>query len=203
MLGQPAVTSNWETTEPGWWTERFTYTFKKNGIAVGSGPSAGVWNLPPTTPAYFNYILSSNSKADIGVWEITVTGTLTTHPNATKPTTSFVFTVTIINDCETPTVIDSPTPKTISNMNVAVGGPTVTQDTTFMNTIANTRADTTWCGAYTITWSPAYPSFMTYTYPTISLTSTNPADVVSSPYTLTMTITLTDFPTAVAKTKTF
>jgi hypothetical protein len=117
---------------------------------------------------------------------------------------TYSFTVTVVTECEL-TVIDSPTAKTINNMTVYVSQGSVTQDTTMTNSVAVTKNNASFCNGYTVTWSASLPTFMSYTYPTITLVSTNPADVTTYPnaISLTMTFKLTDYPTITAVTKTF
>jgi len=73
------------------------------------------------------------------------------------------------------------------------------------NSVAVSKSNSSFCGGYTVTWSASLPSFMSFTYPTITLVSTNPTDVATYPsaISLTMTFKLTDYSIVTAVTKTF
>lgn len=91
-------------------------------------------------------------------------------------------------------------------MTVSVGAGPVTQDATMTNSAAVNRVDPNFCGAYTITWTPAtLPTFMSFTYPTITLVSNNAADAITypSPISISVTYKLTGYPSIPAVVKTF
>ena len=73
------------------------------------------------------------------------------------------------------------------------------------NSVAVAQSNLSFCGPYTITWSPALPSFMTFADPIITLTSSNPADVATYPNPITMTVTykLTNYSSITSVSKTF
>lgn len=174
-------TKVFESTELGCYGEQFTFTCLKNGVSSPC-PSNSIVIVSPTS--LLTYSLNPTTFTDVGTWDITIIGTLTTLlPSPISA--QFTFNVIITSDCVN-TLLDSI--KTINNMVVAVNGPTVTQDITWPDSIGTvTHSNQAWCGprTYTIVGQPA---FMTFTNPTVSLTTTNPLHV--GPYTVTVTIGL-------------
>ena len=88
-------------------TEIITVTYLKDGVPVGAGPFGFIvnknWSQTPTP----HFLLNTSSPNDVGVWTVTVSGSLTT-PAGGPYTDTFSFVMTIKSDCEaTPTVIDS------------------------------------------------------------------------------------------------
>ena len=101
-------------------------------------------------------MVSTTNKIDIGVYTVTLRGTLQdlTNPNTGSPWyDEFTFTLTVQSDC----VNTSLTDKTINNMTLSIGSSN-TQDATFADSTATTRGVANYCGArtYTITPSKAF-----------------------------------------------
>lgn len=199
-VGAAAVVYNPETTALGCWAETWTKSCKLNGVSTPC-PTGFVLTSPvqASNPGYGTFSFYTNSNADRGVWTVTMQGTY--NSIVAGP---WSFDVTVVTLCET-TVIDSPTAKTINNMTVYVGQGSVTQDTTMTNSVSVAQSNPAFCDGYTVTWSVSLPSFMSYTYPTITLLSTSPNDLITypSPVSLTMTFKLTGYPAITAVTKTF
>jgi len=112
--------------------------------------------------------------------------------------------MTIKSDCEaTPTIIDNPTPITISNMSHTIAGTASTQVPSPMNSVANARLNPSYCGPYTYTFWESYPWLSIQGGTTIQVLSSDPAAVIGSPFTIHLVMALTNFPTVATVTKTF
>ena len=104
----------------------------------------------------------SSSSADVGIHSITVTVSLADYPSVSS--ISKTFTITVQSDCIN-TVI---TNKTLINMSNKVSLAAVTQDISFLDSIATSRSNPTYCGARTYTFSPTR-TFLTISGSTLSL----------------------------------
>lgn len=98
-------------------------------------------------------MVSTTNKLDIGVYTVTLKGTLQglNIPNTSTPyTDEFTFTLTVQSDCVN-TVLNT---MTINNMNLSIGGSN-TQDATFTDSTAVTRGNAAYCGTRTYTFTPS------------------------------------------------
>lgn len=131
-----------------------------------------------STPASPYLTVNSNSAADIGVYLVTIKGTLSTLINPATPglhwTTSFSFTLTVVNDCHLTTITD----KVINSMSNSVSLPAITQNVDFTDAKASSYANPTFCGARTYTLLPNL-TFLTISGTVMSLATLNLADVSS------------------------
>ena len=126
-----------------------TATYSKAGTGSISKPSCFTYSGGPASPSL---IVNCNTKADIGVYTIVVTGSLASPPAGMSPTSAnFTFVVTIQSDCVNTTWN---TGWTVNNMTAAVGGAAATQTVFLNDSISTARTDTTWCGTRTYTFSP-------------------------------------------------
>jgi hypothetical protein len=106
--------------------------------------------------------VSTSNSADVGTHIITLTVSLADYPSVTS--ISRTFTITVQSDCIN-TVI---TNKTLINMSNKVSLAAVTQDISFLDLIATSRSNPTYCGARTYTLSPTR-TFLTVSGSTLSL----------------------------------
>jgi hypothetical protein len=158
-------------------------------------------DLTPTTkPSFIKFDPSSDkdftidtvSAADAGVYKVILTATLVDF-DSTQKSTSFETTLTLVDTC--PTTIIKPSP--INDMTATVNGGQIDQQLpSFTDSQSSSHGDKyglTLCGPKTFTISPSNLSFFSLTGSTLSLKSTNPADVGSQ--VVTLTITLQNYPT--------
>ena len=141
------MSKTWESTELGCYNELFTVTFVKGGVTIPK-PSFITFDSATRT-----FAVSTTNKIDIGVYTVTLRGTLQnlTNPNTGSPWyDEFTFTLTVQSDC----VNTSLTNKTINNMTLSIGSSN-TQDATFADSTATTRGVTVYCGARTYTFTPS------------------------------------------------
>ena len=110
--------------------------------------------------------------------------------------TSYSFTLTIQSDCLSTVITD----KTINAMNNKVGLAAVTQDVSFLDSIATSHADSTYCGARTYTLSPTH-GFLTISGSTMSLSTASVNDVGT--YNVALTIALTSYSGVTSVVKNF
>ena len=161
--------------------------------------------LPITQPVWFlfdalnsAFTINSSSQADVGIYTITTTVSIPQVNPSTSVnwTTNFSFTLTVIDDCTLTTFAD----KTITDMSMKVSQTAVTQDITFADSTATSHTITSYCGARTYTLSPAL-GFLSISGTTLTLNSSNPADV--SVTSVTLTIGLTNYAGVSPLVKTF
>ena len=155
-----------------------------------------------STPASPYLTVTSITNADLGVYVITIIGTLNTlnNPVTGVPwTTSFSFTLTVVNDCPITTITD----KVINAMSNSVSLTATTQDVTFADSKATFHANPSLCGSRTYTFSPAYANaFLTITGTTMSLATLSVGDV--GIHNVDLIIKLTDYyPSVPSITKNF
>lgn len=139
-------------------------------------------------------------KVDIGLYTVEVSASI---PQVLLvggiKTITFTFDVTIESDCKI-SVIDD---RAINYMETLLGVD-LTQDSTFTNTRASWHNDLLHCGDYNFVLSPVYPFLNVLntagTY-TLDLFSTTVADC--NLYSITLTVSLPEFPVIVPVVKTF
>jgi hypothetical protein len=188
-----SVSKTWESTELGCYSEVFTATYVKSGATI-SQPSFITF-----TGSTFTFAVYSTSSADVGVYTVTIRGTLTTltNPNTNAPWyDEFTFTLTVQSDCITTTLTD----RTINNMTLSIGSSS-TQDATFMDTIATSHSLPAHCGTRTYTFTPTKTFLTVISGSTLQVASNDPADVGT--YNISMLVKLTDWPAIAGITKTF
>ena len=86
-------------------------------------------------------------------------------------------------------------------MTFVIGTAAQSQDATFDDAISTDHTDLTYCGAKVLSMSPTF-TFVTITGSNIVVDTTDPADV-GGPHSITLTVTLADYPAVTALTKTF
>ena len=91
------------------------------------------------------------------------------------------------------------TDKTISNMSNKVNTAAVTQDVAFADSVATSHSNVSYCGTRTYTLSPTH-SFLTISGTTMSLVTSNVADVRI--YFVDLTVSLSSYPLVASITKT-
>lgn len=92
------------------------------------------------------------------------------------------------------------TDKTINNMTLSIGSSS-TQDATFTDTIATSHSVPAYCGTRTYTFTPTKTFLTVINGSTLQVASNDPADV--GVYSISMLVTLTDYPAIAGITKTF
>ena len=92
------------------------------------------------------------------------------------------------------------TNKTINAMSTKISQSAATQDISFVDLIGTSLGDSAYCGAKTYTISPSL-SFLTLSETTLTLSTTNVADVCNK--TITLTVALAEFGLIPVLTKTF
>ena len=86
-------------------------------------------------------------------------------------------------------------------MTFVIGTTASTQDATFDDSISTAHSNPVYCGAKVLSLSPTF-AFATISGSNIVVDTTDPADV-GGPYSVTLTVTLADYPSVTALTKTF
>ena len=65
----------WDSTNVGCYTETITITYLKNGVAASKPlglTENKIWSTTPTP----HFLLSASSPNDVGVWTVTVSGSM-------------------------------------------------------------------------------------------------------------------------------
>ena len=170
----------------------FTYTTSIANAAIIVTPS---WITFDSSTRMFT-VTSITAPADIGVYTITSTAMIISNTTgiSTDLTTNYSFTFNVQSDCVNTIITD----KTITNMSNKVSLAAVTQDVSFLDSIATSHANPAYCGARTYTFSPTN-SFLTITGTTMSLATSIVADV--GEYNVDVIVTLTDYPLVASLTK--
>jgi len=109
-----SVSKTWESSELGCYNEQFTATYAKSGATI-SKPSFITF-----TGSTLTFAVYSTSDSDVGVYTVTIRGTLTslTNPKTNAPWfDEFTFTLTVQSDCIATTLTD----RTINNMALSIG----------------------------------------------------------------------------------
>ena len=99
---------------------------------------------------------------------------------------SYIFNLTVQSDCVN-TII---TNKTIDAMSTKVSQTATSKEISFDDLIGTSHTDPTYCGARTYSLSPNY-SFLTISGTTLTLSTTNVADV--NVYDVELTVSLASF----------
>ena len=110
--------------------------------------------------------------------------------------TNYSFTLTVQSDCVNTVITD----KTINNMSNKVSLTAVTQDVSFLDSIATSNSNPTYCGTRTYSFSPAH-SFLSISGSTMSLSTTTVSDV--NVYNVDLTVSLTSYSGVTSITKSF
>ena len=110
--------------------------------------------------------------------------------------TGYSFTLTVQSDCVNTVITD----KTIINMSNKVSLAAVTQDVSFLDSIATSRSNPIYCGARTYLLSPTH-SFLSISGSTMSLSTTTVSDV--NVYNVDLTVSLTSYSGVTSITKSF
>lgn len=85
-------------------------------------------------------------------------------------------------------------------MSYQIEAAAATQTTAFANTVATGKSNPTYCGANTFSFSPT-KTFLSASGNIISVSTSNPADAVTS--TIIVTVSLVDYPQVPSISKTF
>jgi hypothetical protein len=169
----------------------YTHSFVKAGLTI-SQPS---WISFSTVNQKFSATITA--PADIGIYTITSIATIPQDNGmGVNRSTNYSFTLTVQSDC----VNTSLTDKTISAMSTKVSQTAATQDIFFADSIGTIHGDQTYCGARTFTISPSL-NFLTLSGTTLTLSTTNLANVGLK--TITLTVALANFSMIPMLTKTF
>ena len=142
------------------------------------------------------FTITSTTLADVGVYFITSTATIPSNTTGMIAAlfTSYSFTLTVLSDCVKTMITD----KVINEMTNKVSFASVTQDISFLDSIATSHATPAYCGSIKYTLSPTN-SFLTISGSIMSLTTSIVADV--GEYTVYLTVSLTDYPGITSITK--
>ena len=144
------------------------------------------------------YTMTITTPADVAVYTITSTATIpqNTFSTNTALTKNYSFTLTVQSDC----VLSVITDKIIIDMFQKIAFPVVTQDVTFLDSIATGHAVPAYCGLRTYSLTPAH-SFLTISGTTMSLLTSLVPDV--GLYPVDITVALTNYPMVTPKTYRF
>ena len=142
------------------------------------------------------FTITSTTLADVGVYLITLIATipLNTTGMSAALSKSYSFKLTVLSDCVNTMITD----KVINEMTNKVSLAPVTQNISFLDSIATSHATPAYCGARTYTLSSTH-SFLTISGSTMSLATSIVADV--GEYTVYLTVSLTDYPGITSITK--
>ena len=110
--------------------------------------------------------------------------------------TNYSFTLTVQSDCINTIITD----KAINNMSNKVSLAAVTQDVSFLDSIAFSHSNPTYCGARTYLLSPTH-TFLSISGSTMSLSTTTVSDV--NVYSVNLTISLTSYSGVTSIVKSF
>ena len=110
--------------------------------------------------------------------------------------TNYSFTLTVQSDCVNTVITD----KAINNMSNKVSLAAVTQDVSFLDSIATSHSNPTYCGARTYSLSPTH-TFLSISGSTMSLSTTTLSDV--NVYNVNLTVSLTNYSGVTSITKSF
>lgn len=108
------VSKTWESNELGCYGEVFT------AIYVFSGATISEPSFITFTASTFTFAVLSMSNADVGVYTVTIRGTLTslTNPSTNAPWfDEFTFTLTVLSDCKNTALTD----RIINDMTLSIG----------------------------------------------------------------------------------
>jgi hypothetical protein len=122
-LSQAATTKSWKTDAPATAGETFTAVLTLNGAAI-SFPAWMTINYTAGSVTIDTMFTSGISKADLGVYSLTVTGSVSNNinPATGQPwTISFTSTITILSDCTLATTISAS--PALTNMSTDLGYP--------------------------------------------------------------------------------
>ena len=107
---------------------------------------------------------------------------------------NFNFTLTVQSDCVNTVISD----KTINNISNKVSLAAVTQDVSFLDSIATSHSNPTYCGARTYSLSPLL-TFLTISGSTMSLSTNTVSD--RGDYNVEMRVSLTNYSGVLSLTK--
>ena len=171
----------------------FPYTYTHTFVKTGALIAQPAWISFDAATQKFSITITA--PTDIGVFFITSTATIPqddgTGVNRSK---SCSFTLTVQSEC----VNTSITNKTINAMSTKISQSAATQDISFVDLIGTSLGDSAYCGAKTYTISPSL-SFLTLLGTTLTLYTTNVADV--GVHSVNLTVSLANFPGVTPITK--
>jgi len=160
----------------------YTAIYKQGGLVVPK-PASINFDLASRT-----FTVSASNKADVGIYTVDVTATI---PQILQPSgtlsTLHSFDVTIESDCLDSVIND----RVVDDMSCLILVHN-TQDVIFTNTKASSHNDPTHCGAYKYDLNPALP-FVSVTGGILDVYTTNRM-LAGDYYTVTMSVSLVDFP---------